>query len=323
MLIFLEINLILLCLIGNAFFAGIETGMISINRLKLRPHVEEEKTWALRIQSFLDNPARLLGSTLIGTNLCMIMGSILTASLFNDLYPRWGELVSSVVMTIIVLVFCEYTPKAWFRAHPIARCRPFIGVLDALTRLLLPLIRLVSMLTDWVVSDPEGQTNRSPLMTRDDLIVLTQESTDNGLLTPKQRIMILRVADLSEMTPPICMIPRAKMAQVPATATVAEFYAKARDTGYSTIPLYSGERNVYVGLANLYEILPIEPPDSTTPIARYMKPALFVKHNAPLTELFPLMRRARQSLCLVTGARGEVTGLLTSEDILKLVVGSL
>ncbi len=323
MLIFLQLNLIFLCLIGNAFFAGIETGMISINRLKLRPHVEEEQDWALRIQAFLDSPSRLLGTTLIGTNLTMIMSSILAASLLDTLIPHWGELIAGVLMTIIVLVFCEYTPKAWFRAHPINRSRPFIRLLGALSRLFAPLIRMVTVLTDWIIRDPDGQVTRSPVMTRDDLIVLTQESTDSGLLTPKQRIMILRVADLSETTPPACMIPRAKMAQVSDKATVAEFYVMARDRNCSTIPLYSEERNEFVGLANLYDVLPLEPPDSKALIALYMKPALFVKYNAPLTELFPLMRRARQSLCLVTGARGEVVGLLTSEDILRLIVGSL
>jgi putative hemolysin len=323
MLFFLQVNLILLCLIGNAFFAGIETGMISINRLKLRPHVEEEKQWALRIQAFLDNSGRMLGTTLVGTNLCMIMGSILAASLLDSLSPRYGEFLAGVIMTVIVLVFCEYTPKAWFRAHPIERSRHFIGALEMLARLFMPVIKGVTMLTDWVVRDPEGRVTRSPVMTRDDLIVLTQESTENGLLTPKQRIMILRVADLSETTPPACMVPRAKMVHLSSDATVAEFYALARDSGRSSIPLHASEGGEFVGLAHLYDILPLEPADSTVPISRYLKPALFVKHNAPLTELFPLMRRARQTLCLVVGPRGDVTGLLTTEDILRLVVGSL
>jgi CBS domain containing-hemolysin-like protein len=253
----------------------------------------------------------------------MIMGSILAASLLNSLIPRLGEVIAGVLMTVIVLVFCEYTPKAWFRAHPIDRSRPFIRLFEALSKLFMPMTRLITVMTDWIIRDPEGRMTRSPVMTRDDLIVLTQESTDNGLLTPKQRIMILRVADLSETTPPACMTPRSTMVQLPSDATVAEFYAMARDNGHTSIPLFARDRNECVGLAHLYEILPIEPVDSTTPISRYLKPALFVKHNAPLTELFPLMRRAKQSLCLVLGPKGDVIGLLTTEDILRLVVGSL
>jgi putative hemolysin len=320
---YLQLNLIVLCLVGNAFFSGIETGLISINRMKLRPLVEEELPWALQIQAFLDNPDRLLGTTLIGTNLTMITGSILTASLFNRFLPGAGEALAGILMTGIVLVFCEYTPKAWFRAHPLDRSRHFIGLLQAMSRILSPLIRAVNVLTNWIVRDPEGLATRAPAMTRDDLIVLTKESTDNGLLTPKQRIMILRVADLSETTPAPCMVPRAKMATVAANATVAEFYRIARDTGFSNIPLYSEETKEFVGLAHLYDVLPVEAPDSTAPISRYLRPALFVKHNAPLTELFPMMRRARQSLCLVQGPRGDVIGLLSTEDILRIIVGSL
>lgn len=318
-----EIYLILFCLIGNAFFAGIETGMISINRLKLRPHVEGEQPWAVLIQAFLDNPGRLLGTTLLGTNICMIMGSILAASLGTTVLPYGGELIAGSLMTVVVLVGCEYMPKAWFRAHPIARSRHFIVALQASSKVLAPLVRLVTLITDWIIRDPKGQTARSPVMTREDLVVLTQESMDSGLLTPKQRIMILRVADLSETTPVTCMIPLAKMAFVSAEATVSEFYIKSHESGFSSVPVYSNDKKEFVGLANIYDILPVEPPDSAVPITRYMKPILFVKYNTPLTELFPHMRRARQWLCLVTGARGDVVGLLTTEDILRLIVGSL
>jgi putative hemolysin len=318
-----QIYLILFCLLANAFFSGIETGLISINRLKLRPHVEAGESWAVLIQDFLDNPSRMLGTTLLGTNLTMIMGSILAASVGTAFLPHAGEIVSGTLMTLVVLVACEYTPKAWFRAHPTARVRHFIVAFQASARVLAPLVRFVTLITDWIIRDPEGQTARSPVMTREDLIVLTQESLDSGLLTAKQRIMILRVADLSETTPATCMMPLARIAVVADTATVSEFYVKSRESGFSSVPVFSQERKEFVGLANLYDVLPAELPDSAAPITRYMKPVLFVKYNAPLTELFPLMRRARQSLCLVTGAKGEVVGLLTSEDILRLIVGSL
>ena len=110
----------------------------------------------------------------------------------------------------------------------------------------------MTVMSDWIIRDPEGQVARTPVMTREDLIVLTQESMDSGLLTAKQRIMILRVADLSETTPVACMIPLAKMAVVPSTATVAEFYARILDAGFSSLPVYSEEKKEYVGLANLY-----------------------------------------------------------------------
>jgi len=148
--------LILLCLIGNAFFSGIEVGMISINRLKLRPHVEEELPWALHIQKFLDTPSRLLGTTLLGTNICMIMGSVLAAGFADRLLPHAAQFASGSVMTLVVLIGCEYIPKAWFRAHPIDRTRLFIGVLEGVSRLMSPLIRTVTFLTDWFVCDPNG-----------------------------------------------------------------------------------------------------------------------------------------------------------------------
>ena len=107
-----QLYLIVLCLVGNAFFAGIETGLTSVNRLKLRPLVEDGQDWAIRIQSFMDNPSRMLGTTLLGTNVCMIVGSILAASVGHAMIPRFGEFLAGAAMTAVVLVFCEYSPKA-------------------------------------------------------------------------------------------------------------------------------------------------------------------------------------------------------------------
>lgn len=314
---------ILVCLIGSAFFSGIETGMISIHRLKLRSYAEEGFPWAVAMQAILDSPSRLLVSLLCGNNLCNIIAAVFVASVANQLAPQWGELVAGVALSLFVLIFCEYIPKAWFRAHPIARSRPFLRPLQVITTLLSPLVRVVTLLTDWIVRDPEGRMTRGPVMTRDDLFVLAQESTESGLLTPKQRIMIMRVADLSETLPKACMTPTARMAAVSSGDTVAAFYRKAQETGFSNLPVFDEEKKTYTGLVNLFDALRTEPRDSATPVTRYAKPVQFVSHNTPLTSLFPLMRRTRQSLCLVTGPHGDVVGLITAEDILRLIVGSL
>ena len=140
--------LIFLAMLGNAFFSGMETGLISINRLKLRHLAEEGVPWAVTLQNLLEKPAALLGTTLLGTNFCMTVSSVLAASLGQKLHEASGETLAGMVMAVLVLVFCEFIPKSWFRAQPLVRCPPFVPLFSAIQKLIRPLVRLVIGITD-------------------------------------------------------------------------------------------------------------------------------------------------------------------------------
>jgi Mg2+/Co2+ transporter CorB len=124
MIEFLQVLIILLCMVGTAFYAGIETGMISIHRMRLRHFVREGLPGAEILEGFLSKPDRLLGTTLVGTNLCMVIVSVVHTSLGARLSEKWGEPVAAVMATVLVLICCEYLPKAWFLSKPFDRCRP-------------------------------------------------------------------------------------------------------------------------------------------------------------------------------------------------------
>lgn len=124
-----EVILMLLCLLGTALYAGLETGVISIHRLRLRHLVRLGNPRAKVLQWFLERPDDLLGTTLVGTNLCMVTASVLGAVVARRLLGSMGSWVSGLVMTIAILLFCEYIPKAWFQARPAVRSMVFAGFL--------------------------------------------------------------------------------------------------------------------------------------------------------------------------------------------------
>lgn len=318
--------IVLLCLAGTAFFAGIETGVISIHRVRLRHHVEQGEAWAVILDDFLAHPDKLLGTTLVGTNLCMILASVLVAGIGVRLGGSAGEIILGILITLVVLVFCEYLPKAWFQSEPMQRCRPFAGLLRVSWLVLRPLSAMITWLTNWIVPgspDGRGQTGRYAFITKDELKVLAEEGQEHGLLSPRQKIMIHRVMELAAKTASQVMIPRARMTVTDAGATVDAFLSQAQQAGFTRLPVYDAAARKFVGIVNMFEPLAEERPTGDRPVAEFMRPPQFVPDTTPITEILPRLRRARQPMVLVTDAQSEVVGMITTEDIVREIVGKV
>ena len=319
----LNLTIIFWCLLANAFFAGIETGVISINRMRLRHHVDQGHRWATILNDLLDHPDRLLGTTLIGSTVCLTSCSVLATSV-GLRFGAWGAAVSEALLAVIVLVLAEYLPKAWFQSQPLERCRPFAGMLQAAAIALQPLIRLVTWLTQWIVREPPGTVERRhALVTRDELKVLAQEGAEHGGLSPKQRIMLHRVFELAGKTAAQAMLPRAALVHVSSQTTVEGFFRVSQGAHFTRLPVYDDTQRTFVGIVNLFDVLGAPAVDSQARITEFMRPPQFIRDTTPLSEIFPLMRRSRQPMCLVTNAQTEVVGLLTVQDVVEEIVGKL
>lgn len=319
-----EIVVILVCLLGEAFFAGMETGVISIHRMRLRHFVRRGTPGAQLIEDYLNNPDRLLGTTLVGTNLSVVVLSVVAASMGARLVGAWGETLSSAVVTLVVLVFCEYLPKSWFHSRPIERTRRFAAVLRASEWVMWPLSRGIIGLTRLLVpGSARSFSSPAPFVTREDLKLLAHEGERDGVLSPRERFMIHRVFELSGKQASQIMVPGDRMTAVTTDTTVDEFCRIARRTLYTRMPVYDPARKAYAGVVNIFSILSVQTADAAKTVAEYVRPPLFVPAAMPVDDILPLMRRSRQPMCLVRNETDEVVGLLTTEDILEEIVGTL
>ena len=319
-----ELTVIVLCLVGNAFFAGIETGVISISRMRLRHFVRQGDPGARALQGYLEHFDRLLGTTLVGTNLSMVIVSVVSASMAARWLGHWGEPVSAVVMGLIVLIFGEYLPKAWFHSRPIERSRRYAGLLRVTEWILKPLSLAVVGLSRLLVrGGDKSLSSPAPFVTREDLKMLAQEGERDGVLSPRERFMIHRVMELSHKNAGQIMVPLDRMTTVTTATTVGQFRSVARQSGYTRMPVYDPEQESYVGLVNIFYILSGRHVEMDRLVNDFARPLFYVPEEMPVDDILPLMRRARQPLCLVRNAEEQVVGLLTTEDILKEIVGAL
>jgi putative hemolysin len=322
----LELLLMTLCLIAHAFYSGIETGMISIHRMRLRHFVKQGAPEAAMIEAFLHDSDRLLGTTLVGQNLCVVIISVVAASLAIERLGPSGDAVSTVVVAVTVLVLGEYLPKTWFHSRPLDRCRRTVRVLRASEIVFHPVSWVIVHVTRLLVPGGSGGhafSRAAPLVTREDLKVLAREGEQDGVLSPRERVMIHRVIELSGKPARQVMVPLEKIARVRADMTVEQFLASARDSGFTRYPVYDEARGAFVGIINLFFVLTTRGLDRHQPVSRFIRPPQIVPETMPVDDILPRMRRARQPMCLVADAAGTVTGLITTEDILEEIVGKL
>ncbi|PKN73756.1 MAG: HlyC/CorC family transporter [Candidatus Cloacimonetes bacterium HGW-Cloacimonetes-2] len=315
--------LILLFFLSLSFlFSGFETGIISINQINLELEARKNKSRA-QLLSFVRQPDKFLGTTLIGNNIVNVLLSTISTylvhrfsgSLFD---PRW----TALIMGTIVLIFGEIVPKALFRDHsetfvpsvfPIIRffyfiLRPFVAVVSWLNRSLRKMLGI------------EDEDNFNYL-TKDDLSLLLSEANDSGISEPQME-MIEDALDFNELDAKNVMVPRTDIIAIPDTATIEEALEVAREEGFTRYPVYHESIDNVIGILIIYDILKRETTSNTTAGDLVHEP-YFAPENTDLDVLLREMQRLRKSMAIIVDSYGGTAGLVTIEDILEEIVGEI
>lgn len=322
MIVLLQLIAVLVCICGEAFFSGMETGIISIRRLRLRHQLRQGDKSARILDYFLDEPDRLLGTTLVGTNLCVVMASVLGASVATRfLGPARGKVASTLVLTVVLLLFAEYIPKAWFHARPYVRSARFARLLRWSWTVFQPIGLSVTWLAGLVIPE-EGSAGKDlrSLVNRDELKLLAVEGERHGVFTPAERKMIHRTVEVADKPVKNIMTPLAQVSTVPANATVGEFLELARATEFRRYPLRKPGGNGFSGIVDVFDVLSANA-DMTDPIQRFATSPVSIRAETPAAQVMPILRLARQSLGLVVDSEHTVIGIITTEDLLLQIVG--
>lgn len=315
--------LIVLCLAGEWFFSGMETGLVSMNRLRLQHLVRRKVPGAQILQRFVRNTDQLLGTTLVGTNICVTTSSTLAVGLGLRAFGPAGSWLASAAITLLILIFAEYSSKAWFQAFPAMRSLPFARPLQYARYLLAPIsIPLMAVVRVLVPAPKRSETTAHPVVTREEIVHLAAEGKTAGMLTPAEHKMIHEVIQLQSKTCREIMVPREKIVFVQRAMPVSELIELARSKVFNRFPVYDPDKKKFVGIVHMFDVL-ADPESGSKTAADYMRPPQFIGDYTPVDHILPRMRVTRQPLVLVTNDRFEVIGLVTQEDVLDEVVGKI
>jgi CBS domain containing-hemolysin-like protein len=304
-----------------AFCSIMEIGVVSINRLRLQHLVRRRVPGAQTVRDFLLHSDRLLGTTLLGTDIAHVAASVLAAWLGRRAAGAWGAAAAGVLLLAFILLFCEYIPKAWVQASPATRVLPFAAGMRALAFVLWPFVRMLNgamRLLGMTTGETEEAENL--LVSREELRFLAEEGVASGVLTAHERKMIHGVFELPGKTVRSIMTPREKMVSVRADAAADELLEMARAHDVNRFPVYDARRKTFAGVVFVFDVLR-DAEAAGKPVRGYLREALKVPATLSVDHLLPRMRVAKQEMALVTDSREEVVGLVTLEDVVEEIVG--
>lgn len=314
------------CLVACAFFAGTETGLLSINHARLMHLVRTGSKAAKILNGYVADMQGFLATTLVGNNLMNVVLSTLSASLSQALFPRSHAMQTAVavVMAFTILFFCEYLPKLFFTTRPLRRTLMVARVFHAVSTLLAPLTAGVLFMTKWLVPKNHSASDQRFLMTREYIQNVVSDAREGSRITAVERLMINRVLALHSLTAAQVMTPLERVSKTTELAVLSVCYRLVSDSGHVQLPVFSEDGARCVGVLNALEVLTSATDPQKVRVCDCMQPSFFVNANVRADDVLPLMRKNHQTMVIVRSApEGAVLGIVTEENILNALTGSL
>ena len=315
-----------LCLALSFVLSGMEAGVFALSRLRIRQQMRAGSHSSKVLYGYLEHPENFLWTILVGNTVanCVILGW-LTVVLHRALEGHRIWLIASYLMAVFwFYVFFDFLPKMLFRSYPNRLCVSLAGPFRWVHWGLRPLVGVVEWLSEAFLRWRGGKVFTGHLFgNREEVRLVMQESAQG--FSSEERQMISRVLDLQSLTVRQAMVPLANAVTVNAQMPLREVLALVRERRLTRLPVWEtreGQRRV-AGLVNLDALLYQGDLDLARPVGEHVKPALFLEEDLRLEVALRRMQRGGQRLALVLGRDGRETGLLSLQDLLKVIFGEV
>jgi len=307
----------------SAFFSGSETGLMSLNRYRLRHLAENNNGGARRALTLLGDPEKLISLILLGNNFINILITQLATYIGYRLYGEAGIAIAAGCLILILLIFAEVTPKTLAANNPERIAFPAAYVYQPLSRLLAPLIWVINWLSRLVLAPFQrfAKPSAKDALTSDELRVAVRET--HGLIPDSHRDMLLSILDLEKITVDDIMVPRSEIIGIDLDDNWNDTLKQITKLSYTRIPIYSANIDNLVGIAQLRKILPLLLDDDfdADKLEKLTRPSYYIPEGTPLTTQLINFRKNKRRMGFVVDEYGDIQGLVTIEDILEEIVG--
>lgn len=316
------LGFLILC---SAFFSSSETGMMSLNRYRLKHLVKQKHGGARKASKLLERPDRLIGVILIGNNFVNILASAIATVVAVRLWGDAGIAIATALLTVVILIFAEVSPKTMAAMHPEKIAFPASYVLTPLLKLIYPLVWIINGITNNFLRlfgiSISGDNNHH--LSTEELRTLVNEA--GALLPQNNQNMLLGVLELNEVTVNDIMIPRNEVLGIDLDDDIDTIISQLGKTEHTRLPVYQGELNKVVGMLHMRNLAQVFHQGAVTKAAilQVINEPYFIPESTPLqTQLLHFQSQNRR-IGLVVDEYGDVQGIVTLEDILEEIVGEL
>ncbi len=322
--VMVQLAIVVILLLLSAFFSSAETALTTVSKMRVRTLAESGNRRAQVLAKVIENPGKLLSAILIGNNIVNLSASSLTTALVINI---WGDKIVGVatgVLTLLILVFGEITPKTLATLYSEQLSMAYATIIYWLMVVATPFIFIMNRLSMGVLFllrvDPK---KKQESITEDELRTIVEVSHEEGVIESEEKKMINNVFDFGDARAKDVMVPRIDMVLIDVNASYDELLELFRQERYTRIPVYEETTDNVIGIINVKDLLLIENKEGFS-IRDYLRQPLYTYEYKKIAELMVEMRETvTNNIVIVLDEYGSTAGLITLEDMLEEIVGDI
>lgn len=309
----------------SAFFSSAETAMMTVNKIRVRNLAEAGLSHAVVLEKILSNQPKMLSAILIGNNIVNISASSLMTVLVTDVLGNKYVGIGTGVLTLLVLIFGEITPKTSATIYSETLSLKFAKPINLIMQVLTPLIVVVDVLSKGVLKMIHVDPNKKQdAITEDELRTIVEVSHEEGVIESEEKKMINNVFDFGDAVAKDIMVPRIDMVMVDAEASFGELMELFQKERFTRIPVYEENTDNVIGIVNMKDFILFDhEKEKNFSIRDYLRQPLYTYEYKKTAELMLEMRKTFNNIVIVLDEYGATAGLITLEDMLEEIVGEI
>ncbi|WP_274970257.1 HlyC/CorC family transporter [Lachnoanaerobaculum orale] len=318
----IQLVIVIILLSASAFFSSAETALMTSNKLRMRNLADNGDKRAAKVLKVTENTDKMLSAILIGNNIVNLTASSISTALTLKIFGSKLVGIATGILTFLILVFGEITPKNVASKNAEKMALVYIGVISFLVTLLTPVIFIVNTVAKFVISifNKNGDDNNA--VTEEELRAMVEYSHEEGVIENEEKKMIVNVVDFGDTVAGDIMVPRVDMVMVDEKSSYEEILQVFREERYTRIPVYEETPDNVIGILNVKDFLLIEDKENFV-MKELLREPLYTYEYKKTSALMMDMRKTGANIVIVLDEYGITAGLITLEDMLEEIVGEI
>ena len=318
----LQLVILVILLSASAFFSSAETALMTSNKLKIRNLAENGDKRAKKVLDITANTDKMLSAILIGNNVVNLTASSLSTTLTLKIFGSSLVGIATGILTFLILVFGEITPKNVASKNAEDMALAYIGVISVIVTVMTPVIFIVNKVAGAVISIFTKNSDENNAVTEEELRAMVEYSHEEGVIENEEKKMIVNVVDFGDTVAGDIMVPRVDMVMVDEKSSYEEILQVFREERYTRIPVYEETPDNVIGILNVKDFLLIEDKENFV-MKELLREPLYTYEYKKTSALMMDMRKTGANIVIVLDEYGITAGLITLEDMLEEIVGEI
>lgn len=319
----IQFIVLIVLLLLSAFFSSAETSLVTVNQIRMRSLADEGNKKAARVLKITSNSSKMLSAILIGNNIVNIFASSLATTITLQLWGNKFVSLTTGILTLLVLIFGEITPKTIATSHAEKIAMAYSGVISLLIKVLTPVIFIINKLANGFLFilglDP---SKKAASITEDELRTIVDVSHEEGVIEKEERQMIKNVFDFGDSQAKDVMIPRIDMTCISIDSRYDEIISVFRTDKYTRLPVYENSVDNVIGIINVKDLLLCADKTSFN-VRDILRKPYYTYEFKKTSELMEELKKTSNNFTIVIDEYGSTVGMITLEDLLEEIVGEI